>query len=318
MMSDSRLRASIEIRRLGVLMVAVSCLAVGAARADVKTQPRRAFPGELSRSPSLPSPMVQDAAGATPFGRTVTSGGTSRSFEIQANHDYRAAVYAVGHAVLLEVRNQAARVEYTAPNLGRGNHVKARFGQLGVLNMRFVPAETPKRTTSDPGCHGRAGFVQRGRFLGVLRWHGERGFSSVDVHSADGRYQKTFRAVCQTRRSSERPLILAEAETPSDRTTTVEAWTVAQRLELTAAVQESEGPMTVSRHLLGGGAIALVHSERGGRIALSPPAPFSGLAEFVPEAGRSGSWLGSLSGQFPGIGSVSLAGPAFRALRPTP
>jgi hypothetical protein len=47
---------------------------------------------------------------------------------------------------------------------------------------------------------------------------------------------------------------------------------------------------------------------------IEPPAPFSGSATYLssPEY-PSGSWTGSLAGDFPGVGMVSLAGPEFCA-----
>jgi hypothetical protein len=47
---------------------------------------------------------------------------------------------------------------------------------------------------------------------------------------------------------------------------------------------------------------------------VTPPAPFSGSATYRRAvAEKSESWLGSLVGDFPGLGTVSLAGPEFCA-----
>jgi hypothetical protein len=47
---------------------------------------------------------------------------------------------------------------------------------------------------------------------------------------------------------------------------------------------------------------------------VTPPAPFSGSATYRRAvAKKSETWLGSLAGDFPGLGTVSLAGPEFCA-----
>jgi hypothetical protein len=47
---------------------------------------------------------------------------------------------------------------------------------------------------------------------------------------------------------------------------------------------------------------------------VTPPAPFSGSATYRRAvAKKSETWVGSLAGDFPGLGMVSLAGPKFCA-----
>jgi hypothetical protein len=302
MTTNAVMRAVRPVRLLGASIVVCGLLLFGSGVADAA----------LVTSPKI-GRSVRAAVDTPASARNVIAGQVSRSFEIQATRGYRLAVFSVGHAVVLEVRNQAARVEYTARSLGRGNHISARFGRLGFVDMTFVPGESPRRTTSEPGCRGRGGVVQRGRFVGVLRWHGEHGFSSARARSARGIYIKSSRATCHTRNVPVGLFVMAKAESPIGRTTLLDAFTIEQRLEVAASIEESEGQLTVARHVFSAGPADLVTYEPEGRIVLSPAPPFSGSAEFVPGAEGTGSWLGSLSAEFPGLGRVSLAGSPFRA-----
>jgi hypothetical protein len=59
---------------------------------------------------------------------------------------------------------------------------------------------------------------------------------------------------------------------------------------------------------------AFAWNEEGGHITsatLAPPAPFTGTATFQRTRGAKGSWMGTLAGDFPGRGEVTLAGPEF-------
>jgi hypothetical protein len=46
---------------------------------------------------------------------------------------------------------------------------------------------------------------------------------------------------------------------------------------------------------------------------VTPPEPFTGVAEYLEEPGGAASWAGSLAAHLPGAGLVALTGPGFRA-----
>lgn len=243
---------------------------------------------------------------------TIVPGGSTRSFEVEASHGYSVTVYDVGRAVLLEARNSSSRVEYTAVARGRGNRIKARFGSLGFVDMRFLPGERPRHAI-EPGCHGRGGLVQRGQVVGDFRWRGEGGYSSAKAHTARGLYVRRTRETCRTVPGPEQQVIFAHAEAPSGQVTDVEAMIIGAHLSIAATVEEREAGMIVDRHLLSRYRSGTARSEPNGAVFLSAGPPFRGSAQFDPEVGSNGSWLGSLSGDFPGLGGVPLAGPEFSA-----
>lgn len=241
----------------------------------------------------------------------------SRSFTLRASHGYHLTVLRFGQRVVLEVRTEARKVEYSARSMGRGNNIKARFGSLGFVNMQFEPEEEVRRG-KEPGCRGSGGSVQRGEFVGRFRWRGEKGFSSAAAHRAPGTVINAPREVCRVR-ILPRPLALfARSRLPSGRAVTVETEVIESHVDVIAIVKESREGLVIRRGLVAARPLDAVGVDPDGGVVVDPGSPFSGSAEFVPGSAGQGGWLGSLHGEFAGLGNVRLAGANFQAWRLDP
>jgi hypothetical protein len=241
----------------------------------------------------------------------------SRSFELRASHGYHLTVVDLGPRVVLEVRTEARRVEYSARSAGRGNHIKARFGTLGFVDMRFDPEEEA-RHVKEPGCRGPGGFAQRGEVVGRFRWRGEKGFSFAAANRAPGIAINAPREVCRVRTLPHPVALFARSRLPSGRTVTVETEVIESHVDVTALVKESRDGLRIRRGLVSVRPRSAVSVNENGSVIVNPGPPFSGSAEFVPASAPQGGWRGSLDGEFAGLGNVRLAGRAFRAWRLDP
>jgi hypothetical protein len=206
--------------------------------------------------------------------------------------------------------------------LGAGT-VEARFGRLGSLDFKFVPA----RSEAALGCGGKYGW-QRGTFGGSLIFHGEHHYAAVDAGRAKGWFET--HPVRHCGRGARGPAAKASrAAAVAETGVRLEAWTSyalpyryfgvfsgSGENGLTVAwnallVEHREG-MQIDRGVqLYGGADTFHWDLGAGTATLEPPAPFIGRAFFRREpGGRSRLW-GSLRAPILGGKPMRLTGGTF-------
>lgn len=313
-------------RRAKVLGALVICFAIvlavptlsGAGQASGLPGLRRTFQSLNRRGARRLGMAVRSRPGYT-----VVPGGRSRFFEISGSNGYRVAVYALGRNVVLDARSKVGRVEFEAKTEGHGRRIKARFGHLGFVNMRFLPASRPKITTEPQGdCRGRRALVQPGRFRGVFRWHGEGNFSSANARTVEGLSVHSFREVCKGANAgigndqTVGPSLVAKGAI-AGRTVETEVFVLGEgEPGFFTEVAESTGALKIRRFVSAIGGSDSFTVAPSGAVSVAPPKPFFGTAEALLEGGSRGTWTGDLSAEFPGVGRLVLAGPQFYAHLP--
>lgn len=94
-----------------------------------------------------------------------------------------------GGASPFKVRERVSATTYLAHGRVTRDSVEASFGDRGRIAMRFRPTDRSIHATSRAGCKRASGaaIAELGVFAGALRFAGEGGYTSVDVHRAPGR-----------------------------------------------------------------------------------------------------------------------------------
>ena len=255
--------------------------------------------------------------------------------QIRGSSGYGISLSADGGYVILAVQGHHAAVQYFAEGVAGKGRIKARFGNLGRVALRFHPrGNAHLRKERERNCRGGDSLIQPGVFVGKLDFEGEQGYTRVHANRIKGTATHTKRQVCRTsgREEGEGGLLSAL------RGTTLVASADEDGLSFTASRIESR-----SKPGLSGSAFSatVVESPRPGfsvfraiqttakdptafsvvtshgrvdEASVTAPAPFSGSATYRRSvAKKSETWAGSLAGDFPGLGIVSLAGPNFCA-----
>ena len=188
----------------------------------------------------------------------------------------------------------------------------------------FALAKAQVVPESDGNCKGGGEVIERGSFIGVLRFRGEQGYTVVRTVRAGGRVVMSRRLVCKSGEEEKGPLgpnwLLFDAISGNGKVSfgagkiTSKSNPELDGVFFYANIFEFSRGMSVVRTLnaqADSAAFEVVKSQ--GHIAtasVSPPAPFSGSAVYQRAAGAS-SWTGTLAAVFPGRGEVRLAGPEF-------
>lgn len=110
---------------------------------------------------------------------------------------YAITVVAYGQTVSLSVahahgrrngRGPASTVTYLAHGKVTSTTIEASFGDRGRIDVRFQPSGRELRATRKAGCKRPGGVLASfGVFAGELRFRGEGGFTSAEVHRVPGR-----------------------------------------------------------------------------------------------------------------------------------
>ncbi len=221
--------------------------------------------------------------------------------------------------------------------LGR---LRARFGSIGTVSLRFRPDGKERHGILTKNCSGRPPREEGGSFVGRVSLRGEDDYFHVSARRARGVLGRTFRLRCRVNHQALAypPPSLRELVEPQITAFGFEASLVALTAgshtqgrevglrashvdgssagaELQAAEFEYQGKMPVGRTAWMGQSPAgtlrsTLSGEHPATATLEPAAPFSGAAEYVGSSPTSHSWTGTLAVQFPGL-AQPLAGPDF-------
>ncbi|HEU4736170.1 MAG TPA: hypothetical protein VFS48_03970 [Solirubrobacterales bacterium] len=268
-------------------------------------------------------------------GYFATDPSSNMQAQLRGSNGYGISLSGNGGYVSLAVNGHHAAVQYFARGAAGKGRIKARFGSLGRVALRFHPrgkAHLRREPASD--CRGGNSLVQPGVFVGKLDFEGEQGYTGFHANRIKGTVTHTKRQVCKMSGGEEGDEgLLASLKGSILRAAADESGTsfYASRIEskskpglsgsaFSATVVESPQPgFSVFRSIQTTAkdptAFSVVTSH--GHVVeatVTPPAPFSGDATYRRAvAEKSETWAGSLAGNFPGLGMVSLAGPKFCA-----
>lgn len=253
----------------------------------------------------------------------------SMEFQLKGSRGYSISVSGEGRAVTLTARRKGSSASYTAKGFVSSTRIKARLGQLGRVSVRFHSHGDPRHVSFPQGeCRGGDETVESGTWVGRIEFEGEQEYTAVHATRAKGKVASSEKLTCSTHQGKEsnslgfQSTILSASSdargifstaflTSSDAHPDLDGST------FSASLLEHHRGISIVRSIgVNAKSDAFAVSEEGGQITsatIAPPAPFGGTATFQRTKGSKGSWTGTLAGNFPGRGEVTLAGPEFSA-----
>lgn len=251
---------------------------------------------------------------ASPFGLTVRS----------SNGYYLSVNSARGHRVEVEASGPDGSITYTAPGIVTDGGIHANLGKYGQIDMHWVPNGRVREVREK--CHYKGvkkHFYDAGSYVGVLRFRGGGGFTSVHLHRVAWR-RSWYSALgaCGYSLSTGEPGagIVIEAGERGHISTPVHFFVYkphrGAKVEYSAHSNQKTGRITITRHaFVDGGTHSLTAAGEYPSVTatISPPAPFYGTATFEPSGPEKGTLTGTVGVEFPDHTKVALAGKDFEA-----
>jgi hypothetical protein len=236
-------------------------------------------------------------------------------FDLRASKGYHMEGFFFGNLVVVELSSGHVSAEYVVFGKRSGGRFRARFGQLGRLDLEFHPEGRPRSE--------RCGPVRDGTYRGLIAFAGERDYTQVDATRARGNGIVPPAKDCASVSSAAASgtgltthLHAIDKRPGGGASISVLGIAARGRTLVKALLEERHGKMIVWRNAFAwvGGRNAFVSSGPGVHPAfafLNPPKPFAGSALFEETGEAASSWTGDLSTWLPGAGREQLAGPAF-------
>jgi hypothetical protein len=267
-------------------------------------------------------------------GYFVTDPSSSTQVQLRASKGYVISLSGGDGFASLAVQGHHAVVQYFAKGAASKGRIKARFGSLDRVALRFHPrGKAHVRKEPEDGCRGGDSLIQPGVFVGKLDFEGEQGYTEIHASRIKGTVTHTRRQVCKNSGGEEgeegfpSSLGLTFLNATDDESgSSFNAFKIESKSKpgrsatsFSATVVESPPGFSVSRSIQvtaeDSSAFSVVTSHgHVDEATVTPPAPFSGSATYRRAvAKKSETWAGTLAGNFPGLGTVSLAGPTFCA-----
>lgn len=249
-------------------------------------------------------------------------------FRLHTADGYSVSVAGSGRKVTLTVGRGFASATYATRGRASRGAIRARFGHLGLVSVRFKPRGRSYRTGPPGNCKGSPSIGRDGVFVGAIRFRGEDGYVTVASHRARGssasrpRWRCARRGAGRASASRGRPRLEAIqllASTPGKQVFFAavglrERWGKTIPFALLAATRERRGSVRVSRVVL-----EFPEKDRAFAVAadgktatLRPSRPFHGMASFDRHLPGPERWSGTLSVNMLGA-TVPLTGSRFRA-----
>jgi hypothetical protein len=266
-------------------------------------------------------------------------------FAMKVGHGYEMAVIGQGRVVQVEIGRPSSLQQgppggspigtsealtfYIARGTVTPHRIAASFGKFGRVNVHFKPAGPPVESQSQRRCRGVDHFtVQRGAFVGSVRFSGEDNYFAAHSHHARGRIRTPLRLHCAPPRLHPRAGSLQRAIHPIDfgsHASLSAFWRHGvhsiglfsfgiRKAQLTAAFTEESL-----------GSVALIHfglaiskpkiltvDDALTSATLTPPAPFHGSGTYSAAPDGTKTWTGPLSVNFPGAPRWPLTGEQFK------
>jgi hypothetical protein len=240
--------------------------------------------------------------------------------------------------VTLELRKEGQIATYKVPGEATESGLKARFGQLGLIDVAFTPTKTLNSTEPGDDCMGAPRTLREGVFTGTIEFTGEREFVRIEGPQATGSMSVISRWECpdamdpfaRVSRLSEAPSRDEKGEGESATLAAVRrgfsSYFVAgvahrhsggKSIFLGAKIEIREGMDIWRATEVRGPASAFDFDHAAGTAALRPPAPFSGHASFAARPRGRGLWRSTIRVPLLGANPIDTGGPGFRVtLRP--
>lgn len=258
----------------------------------------------------------------------VIPAGHVTRFELSGSHGYQVVV-SVNQRDLVTLRTSKgpARTEYVVSDRSSGEFgAAAKFPGRGTVAFGFTPSGRERQLAPISFCGNARETVRRGVARGLIRFRGERGYTTVRAHRVRAVVRSWPRLVCRygTLRdrgparvdaffyalSTHDPLAEFGATRYAEG---VRPWS--RRIEFNAGVFNANKAMSIYR------TVSVVADpetflqpdpeKMPERLTLTPPSPFSGSASLDRTAESTFTWKGSLQVRFPGTDPLKLTSPNF-------
>jgi len=257
------------------------------------------------------------SAGAVPL---VPPGG----FRLSASNGYSLTVASFHKPdtergeVLVLAGTRGAAVLYFARATVTDTSIEADLGQVGRIDVNFEPTGEPRMERAQ--CGGRPVAVDSGRYVGTVEFHGEQGYSEAHATSVRGDAKFTLSLVCGGGPRSEGvgghspgALLTAHGQTTNFHFEARKN-SPTRVARFSASIDERRGSLGITRGISAeAGPAAFDYDVSAGTATVSPPVPFDGEAVYRRGPGKSTSWHGDLTVDFPGRADVRLATPGSHA-----
>jgi hypothetical protein len=328
-------------RRRALAALLTVALSLAFAPAGAAGKPARALLADTA--PVGKGMALLDGRATGPFGLP------RNFFEIRfRNRDgYTIVVIASRQTVTLSVlrrdgKTRPSLATYMAHGRVTPHSIQASFAERGRISLRFRPTGRELRASARAGCPVASHRIiaDLGLFVGKLRFRGEEGYTSVDVHRAFGGDVDLAALVGCFRGHAPQPFVdgrggaiaaaSPEVEThpsPPGRTRSVlEASNglALERVAFAAAARNgdqphfsalqasSEGQLGILRLVtVAGPRSSFAVDDAFSHAVVVPPPPFSGRGVFAHGPGTEKSWSGPLAVSFLGAPHVPLTGSPF-------
>jgi hypothetical protein len=232
-----------------------------------------------------------------------------------------------GRMRLFLYRHGEVAYYFVPARIGAGT-VKARFGHLGSIDLKF----TPGRRKDAHGCGGGEGEGwQRGIFRGTFVFHGEHDYANIKRDRDHGYFQTHPVGDCvgSGRSDGARPATASRATHVAETGVLLEGVAGSRQANrffyfftenrpagvqvlFNAFLDEQREGMLIQRGVQNYGGAAAFDWNLGAETASAePPAPFTGRAFFRRGADGRSSWRGSLRAPILGGKPMRLTGAAF-------
>jgi hypothetical protein len=252
-------------------------------------------------------------------------------FTLPASNGYRLQVTETGdRQIYLTAKNGDSSVVYGVR--GRKTEqdgIEAKLPGVGRISMRFEQVGRTEHTPPTDNCKGDGSDSERGVFRGTIVFNGEKGFTRARAHRVSGTIYDSAKEICKREKEGKgghgfHSAFLAAVAPRGRGLLSFFAAKFSSDLALapeqtaySASLFQLKGPMSVSRtvaRVASGDSFTLGEpSQRPTTASVTPPSPFSGVANFQLESNSTASWTGPLSVDLPGFGPVGFAGPKFSA-----
>ena len=329
-MKDGLKSVNAYVANRGGLLVVACLLAVGG------------LPGVAMAAPSPPTTYPTAACPVHGHFESDVSYSCAAEFTLRASNGYRITVSADAEGqtdeVVLSVGGRGGDVRYSVPGKVTTSTIRAKFGKLGRVSVRFHPSGRERNVRVPKKCMKERPSVvtsRLGKFVGTIRFRGEHGYTQVSAHSAlggtgDPLTNTPRKLQCDFRESeAERERELESVSltgTPPRAGISFNASGLfgdfpavdgsgkalppkGDRDLFLALATEKVGKMSILRSA---GALGesqdLVLGNDLTSATVDPPSPFTGSGSFLRNADGSTSWSGNLAVPLPGLGTVDLTG----------
>jgi hypothetical protein len=253
-------------------------------------------------------------------------------FELRTKSGYRVQVEGSGHEATLAVSRKSIGAVYAVRTAKVSTDgLRARFGKLGRISVRFEPSGKVDREEPPRRCKGKERVVRFGRYVGTIRFRGELGYVRVVAGEARGTSVSAPPWRCKPRHHGGKFAARSSKKAPPDiEFTVLEATARNNRLGFVATEVQApkEQPLTIfnAGTLSRRGGMVLYHyalvlgkdrtfsfDDALSTATVDPPKPFRGSAAFQRNPDGSTAWSGTLRVFLPGVGDLALAGPQYKA-----